>query len=103
MQYFDPKDPGESLVLTYDFTLGIPSGKTLSGTPTVAITVRAGTDANASAVLAGGNSLNSASTQVYVPVAGGVNGVDYEIKVTIATTDTHTTLVLSGVLPVRAA
>lgn len=100
MQYFDQKDPGESVVLTYDFTLGIPAGKTLTGSPTVEISVRSGADANPTAVLAGGNSI--ASPLVYVPVTGGLDAVQYDVKVTVSTTDPHTTLVLAGVLPVVA-
>ncbi len=99
-QTLDIKDPTESVSLTFDFSLGLASGVTLSGTPTVTATVHSGTAPSPSAILAGGNSI--VGSTVLVPVTAGIAGVDYEVKVVCSTTDVHTILALAAVLPVRS-
>ncbi len=99
---FDAKDPDEQRVLTFDFSADLATGETLTGAPTVSISVVGGTDASPLAVLVGGNSFDAAHLLYYVPVTGGLNGVDYDVVVKAPTTTTTKSLVLGGVLPVRA-
>ena len=101
---FDEKDPAEAVKLTFDFApdLSVLPGVLLSGIPTVTVFTLVGTDSNPSAIFNGSPGLNPASTQVIVPVLGGLSPNDYEIKVVIATTDALTILELTGILPVRA-
>jgi hypothetical protein len=54
------------------------------------------------AILNGLPRFDVTSTQVIVPVLGGVANCDYGIKVVVPTTDSLTILALSGILPVRA-
>jgi hypothetical protein len=89
-KYFDAKDPNESVVLKFDFTLG---GVPLIGPATVVVTVDAGEDANPSALLNGAASVGM--SEVSQPVTGGVAGVDYRVECRCDG------MVLVGFLPVR--
>ena len=99
---FDQKDPNELIVLTFDFSPGLAAGETLTGTPTVTITTVLGVDATPSSVLAGGNTLGVSNTAVLVPVKAGIDACDYDVVVRCATSNSAKTLVLGGILPVRA-
>jgi len=99
---FDAKDPAEKQVLTFDFSLGLATGETLTGTPTVSIAVLYGTDPSPGNVLAGGNAFDPTNTKYFVPVQGGVDLTDYDIVVKASTTNAVKTLTLGGILPVRA-
>jgi len=99
---FDQKDPNELVILTFDFSAGLASGETLSGVPVVSCGTVYGTDPSPASVLAGGNILNATSTALFVPVMGGLDGCDYDIVVKYPTTNAKKTLVLGGILPVRA-
>jgi|SRR5580692_6750718 hypothetical protein len=103
MQLFPVKDPGESVDLTFNMASNLPTGVTLNGTISVAVTVIEGTDPSPSAILNGSPGLDSTSTMVIQPVTAGVSGVLYEVKVTAATTINTIILVLAGALPVRNA
>ena len=100
-QRFDDKNPSESFSLTFDMSAGLSGAETLTGTPTASISVLSGTDASPSSVLVGSPTLAGANLQVLVSVTGGLNAVDYEIKVVSATTNASKTLALVGILPVR--
>lgn len=103
MQTFQPKAPGELVALTYVFGNGLAPGETLTSSISVAVVVQQGTDPNPGAILNGGPGLDSTTTQVIVPVQGGINNTVYEITVTVATSNAKKTLVLSAALPVRNA
>lgn len=99
---FPPKDPAESIPLTFDFEVDLAPGITLSGTPVVTVTVNSGSDPAPTTILNGLPRFDITSTEVIVPVLGGITNCDYDIKVVVNTTDSLTILALSGVLPVRA-
>lgn len=99
---FDVKDPSEKQVLTFDFSLGLAQGETLTTPVTVSITVLNGTDPTPAAVLAGGNAFVPGNLQYSVPVQGGIDLTDYDIVVKAATTNPAKSLALGGILPVRA-
>jgi len=98
---FPPKDTSEAVKLEFDFAPDLDSGVLLTGTPTVTVTV-AGADPTPTAILNGLPRFDVTSTQVIVPVVGGVANCDYDVKVVVPTTDSLTVLALSGILPVRA-
>ncbi len=98
---FPVKGTSEKVPLTFDFTQDLPSGVTLTGTPTIGVSVSNGTDSNPTGILNGAAGFNSGSTQVIQPVQGGVNGADYSITCTCPTTQSNLTLSLVGLLSVR--
>lgn len=98
---FPPKDIAEEIKLEFDFSPDLDTGVLLSGTPTVSVTV-SGVDPTPNNIFNGLPRFDLTSTQVIVPVMGGIANCDYDIKVVVPTTDSLTVLALSGILPVRA-
>lgn len=99
---FDTKDPTEKVTLTFDFTNDLPSGVTLSGSPTVAVTLTRGVDPSPTNILNGAASLDGTSKMVIVPVQGGVDGCEYDVSVQCNTTNALLKFELDAVLPVRS-
>jgi hypothetical protein len=95
---FSAIDPTEAVVLTFDFTLGLAAGETLTGTPTVTVTVAFGTDPNAAAIVKG--QAISGST-VLVQVSGCLDETDYHFRVVSTTSNSAKVLTCAGLLPVR--
>lgn len=100
MQQFNVKDPTENVMLTFNFAPDLPTGTILFGTPTVTVSVVQGTDPSPNAILNGRAGFDSTTTQVVVPVTGGVSGTFYEVAVSCATNNSNLLLTLAGVLPV---
>ena len=101
-QRFDEKGPSELRVLAFDFTADLATGETLSGSPTVVVTLLLGNDSSPASILAGANSLDGSAKVFYVPVHGGMDGCDYDVVVKYPTTNSKKSLELGGILPVRA-
>lgn len=109
---FDWKDPRETRVLTFDATLELASGETLTGTPTAQITTVTGADATPSLVLSGvivnAASLSVAGKTIAVGAAvqavasGGNFSSAYLIAITCTTSNPNKTLVLKATLPLAA-
>lgn len=98
---FDIKDPGESRTLTFDLSLDLAAGETLVSVTGTTVTVVSGTDPSPTAILNGAASIDSSQTKALVPVKGGLDEVDYDVKVTVTTTNSTKVLVGAGILPVR--
>ena len=98
---FDEKDPAESVVLTFDFSPGLASGETLTGTITVDVSMALGTDATPTALLNGAASFDASNTRVLQPVKAGVQDANYLLKVTCATTNPKKVLAIAAILPIR--
>jgi hypothetical protein len=110
---FDWKDPRESAVLTWDATLMLAAGETLTGTPSVQITTATGADATPSLQLnnvivntvslsiAGKTIAPGAAVQA-VASAGGF-GSQYLIAITCTTSNPNKILVLKAMLPLSPA
>lgn len=94
---FSIVDPTEKNILTYVFNNGLESGETL-GTPTVLVTVVFGTDPGSAAIV---GTPQVSGNNVLVPFAGQLNNVDYDIKVTVTTSNPKKTLALAKILPCR--
>jgi hypothetical protein len=99
---FDVKNPAEKIVLTFDMTLGLATGETLTGSPSVSVAVFSGTDGSPSAILNGSAALDSSGLLILVPVQAGLDQTDYYLTVSCATTNALKLLALSAILPVRA-
>ena len=102
MQTFDQKLPGESVVLTFDFSSGLATGETLAGPPSVSYVTVFGGDSSPGSLSNGSPSLDPTSTLVLVPVTGGLDQNDYAVTATCGTTNAKKTLSLVGRLPVRS-
>ena len=96
---FTSVDPDRKVILTYDFSLALPAGVTLSGSPTVAVTVEFGTDATPNAIV---TSSQISGALVYVAVAGMQDQTDYAIKVDVPTSNASISMAYTKVLPVRS-
>ncbi len=99
--YFDTKDPAEAVPLTFDFTLDLATGETLTGTPTVTVTTFSGVDLTPADILNGSPTLDTTSMKVLVPVIAGNIGCVYQFVVECATTNAYKTLVFVALLPVN--
>lgn len=69
-----PKDPAESIVVTFDFSANAIS----VSAPVVSVRVISGTDAAPSALLSGSPQVQGAT--VLQRIVGGVSGVWYELR-----------------------
>lgn len=112
----DTKDPRETVVLTLDATSGLAAGETLTGTPTVAVTVMAGNDPNASSMVTlpqvnaapvtiktlQGTVTIATGQCVQAVCANGVNGCMYLVAATCTTSNPDKTLTLKAILPVSS-
>lgn len=111
-------DPGETKVLTLDATADLPSGVTLTGTPTVEVVVLSGQDTNAASHFTGAV-INSTPITVETPTgatvtiatglavqlvaSGCVDGTQYEIRVTCQTSQSNNVEVLKATLSCTAS
>lgn len=81
---YDAKHPSEKWKIPFDFTDRLADGDSVSaiiGTP--AVVVKKGADGSPAAILDGAATLSGSI--VTVPVTGGLDGVEYEITVTVDT------------------
>lgn len=98
---FDAKHPTALNVLTYDFNAQLAAGDTLTGSPTVTISVNYGTDPSPNGVLNGAANVDVTGKLVLVPVKAGVDGCDYLITVSCASTNSQKAPAMNAILPVR--
>ena len=109
---FDAKDPRETVVLTFDASLGLASGETLTTITKTDVTMASGTDADAATVVANpltngapitvkGKTL-AVGTAVQAEAIGGVSPAHYLIAITCSTSNPDKVLTLKGILPVSA-
>jgi hypothetical protein len=94
------KDPAETLVATFDYSLDLDAGETIA-TAATTCTLLAGTDSNPSAVLSGSPTIDAG--MVLQPFTGGVDGAVYTLRCQATLTPTGRVLVLAATLPVRLA
>jgi hypothetical protein len=96
---FASKDPSEVDDRGLDFSALLETGETLTGTPSVTVTVLTGTDASPSSLLSGSATIEG--TVVWQRYTGGTAGVTYRCKYSVATS-TSRTLIACGLLRVEA-
>jgi hypothetical protein len=101
MQRFSEKAPSESVVLTFNFAMGLATGETLTGTPTITKSVIWGTDTDAATLVLGSPEFDESTTQVLVPVSAGTDYNDYTVSASCETSNPDKVLTWSGILPVR--
>ena len=87
----DPQYVSESLVRGMDFTARLaPTADTLTGTPTVSVSVYSGSDSSPQSILVGSPSLSSNDMQILQRVSGGVAGTAYLLSFKCGTTQGNT-------------
>lgn len=96
---FEPKRPGEIVAIKFPFSRELAAGETLTGAPTITVTLRAGADADPQALLAGAPALGA--DYVLALFGPGVDGAQYLIEC-LADTTAGQRLQREGVLPVSA-
>jgi hypothetical protein len=101
MQRFSEKGPAEAVELAFDFTLGLATGETLTGTPTATASTIWGSDTEAAGLILGTPEFDGAALQVLLKVSAGVDYNDYAIAVNCDTSNPDKVLSWSGILPVR--
>ncbi len=100
MQSFNAKHPAESVVLTFNYVLFLPSGVLLSGLPLVTITNLSGGDTNPNALFNGTAAVDPTGQLVLQPVTGGLDGNTYIVTATCQTTNGYWVPALPAILPV---
>lgn len=97
MRTFSPKDPAETVVLTFNFAPDLIAGETLTGTPTIALVQYSGAaDPALGSMLVCSPQLSG--NNVLQTVTLGVNGANYAFTATCPTS-TARTLSEGGILP----
>ena len=91
-------DHERKVVLTYDFSVALPAGVSLSGIPTAEVLVSFGVDATASSIV---TAVSLVGSSVLLAVSGVKDRTDYDIKVVCETTNAGINMVFTQTLPVR--
>lgn len=94
------KIAGEKVVLTFDYTSELPTGVTLSGTPTITVETRRGGDASPSAMLNGAAQFDGTTKMVLQAIQGGTKKCEYAFTCLCDTTDPKLKLGRRGILQV---
>ena len=95
------KAAGEKVVVTLDFSDSLAAGETLSGTPSVVVTVNSGVDASPEAILNGTPQLSADNKSVLVPTDSGLPNCSYRITAICDTSNPAKRLECFAVLPIR--
>lgn len=102
MQTFNAKNPGEAVVLSFDFTLFCaPQGIFLIGTPVVTFATELGDDPQPGNLVNGPPAVDLTGYLVQQPVIGGLDATSYLITATCLTTNGYWTPVMPALLPVK--
>lgn len=97
---FSRKDPADAVVLTFDLTSSLAANEKLQGPITLTLRTLAGSDASPQTLQRDVPSYDVARKKILLPVAGGLNGRWYYIKVAAATSNPRKSVSLAGLLPV---
>jgi hypothetical protein len=73
-----PIDTEEAVPIDFDFTVALPDGAVISGTPVITCEVEAGTDANPAARLSGAPQVSGSYVRQFF--AGAVPGCTYLVR-----------------------
>lgn len=94
---FEPKRPAEIVAIKFPYSRELAAGETLTGTPAVTVSLRAGTDPDPQALLIGAPVLGA--DYVLALFGGGVDLAQYLLEC-LADTTTGQRLQREAILPV---
>jgi len=100
-KFLSEKDPSEIVTLTFDFSLALDAGETITAIDSVTVELVLGVDDSPFSILTGTAAVSVDSLSVMQPVQGGVDEADYSVKVVVNTSNAYKRLALAGVLRVR--
>ena len=100
-KFLSEKDPAEIVTLTFDFSLALDTGETITAIDSVTVELVSGVDPSPSAILTGTAAVSLSGVSVAQPVQGGVDCADYSVKVLVSTSNAYKKLALAGILRVR--
>jgi hypothetical protein len=101
MRTFSPKDPGETIVLGFNFAPDLNAGETLTGSPTISLGQYSGTpDPSMPSMIVG--AAQTSGSLVLQTVTMGMSGNNYSVTGTCPTSAGRI-LAVGGILPCLAA
>ena len=101
MRVFKPKDPGESIPFSLDFTADLLTGETLATISSVTLTLLSGTtDPNMSLILGGAAQISG--NEVVQLITSGMSGNRYALTA-LCTTSASRTLAQGGIITITPA
>jgi hypothetical protein len=100
----DEKDPGETIVLCWDYTADLGEEGTIDGTPVIVISIdndlRRNTEDPITLVPVGAAAVDGKT--VLQAVSGGADGIDYQVQAQAPASGTPASLIYkTSLLPVR--
>lgn len=101
MSVLSSKDPVEKVVVTFDYTPALFGSEVCVKVESVTVEVVAGVDPNPEAILNGEPKITDDGFYVQLPVQGGLDNVNYNIKCLCQTSNPDKLINVSGILPVR--
>ena len=100
MSLFTPKEVGESVVLTFDFSASLAVGETITSVTSPVVTINSGVDAAPAGILNGAAQVAPGALAVLVPVHAGLANTSYNIDVVVATSNAAKVLALTSTIQV---
>jgi len=101
LRFPSAKDPAETVPLTFDFSASLSSSESVLAVTSITICCPSGLDPAPQSMLTGEPALVPSSA-VVVPVGGGMDGTEYEIKVVVSTSNPMKILAMTGILRVAS-
>lgn len=101
MTVLSSKDPAENVVVTFDFTPALFGSETCVRVESITVEVVGGVDPNPQAIINGEAKITPDGLYVQLPVQGGLDNVNYNIKCLCQTSNPDKLINISGILPVR--
>ena len=95
-QTLSPKDPAEIIVVSFDFSLAMLVGETISPSPSVTASSVSGPDTSPSSILSGTAAVSGSI--VSQQIINGLDGATYKLRC-LATLSSGRRLALAGLLP----
>ena len=101
MTVLSSKDPVERVVVTFDYTPALFGSEVCIRVESITVEVVGGVDPDPQAIIAGEPKITDDGFYVQLPVQGGLDNVNYNIKALCQTSNPDKLINVSAILPVR--